>query len=97
LNFVVHDHSIVFRTDVGSKLRGLDRSPTVCFEADSYDLDTRKGWSVLVKGRAEEVLDVERLGLLRRLPLEYWTVGGKSHWIRIAPIEVTGRRIDRPT
>jgi nitroimidazol reductase NimA-like FMN-containing flavoprotein (pyridoxamine 5'-phosphate oxidase superfamily) len=97
LNFVVDDHSIVFRTEVGSKLRGVNRSPTVCFEADGFDLTTHKGWSVLVKGRAEDVLDVESLRGLRQLPLEYWSVGEKSHWIRITPIEVTGRRIDRPS
>jgi nitroimidazol reductase NimA-like FMN-containing flavoprotein (pyridoxamine 5'-phosphate oxidase superfamily) len=96
LNFVVDDNTIVFRTEVGSKLRGLDRSPTVCFEADSYDLERRTGWSVLVKGRAEDVVDSDRLSLLRRLALDYWTVGEKSHWIRITPIEVTGRRIERP-
>jgi uncharacterized protein len=96
VNFVVHDQTIVFRTDTGSKLRGLDRSPTVCFEADAFELDARRGWSVLVKGRAEEVLDVEALRVMRQLPLEYWSIGDKPHWIRIAPVEVTGRRIDRP-
>ncbi|HVV36153.1 MAG TPA: pyridoxamine 5'-phosphate oxidase family protein [Acidimicrobiales bacterium] len=97
LNFVVADHSIVFRTDVGSKLRSVDRFPTVCFEADGFDLASRTGWSVLVKGRAEEVLDASRLHGLRQLPLEYWTVGEKTHWIRIEPIEVTGRRVNQPS
>ncbi|HVT77108.1 MAG TPA: pyridoxamine 5'-phosphate oxidase family protein [Acidimicrobiales bacterium] len=97
LNFVVADHSIVFRTEVGSKLRSVDRFPTVCFEADGFDLASRTGWSVLVKGRAEEVLDAGRLHGLRQLPLEYWAVGEKTHWIRIEPIEVTGRRINQPS
>jgi nitroimidazol reductase NimA-like FMN-containing flavoprotein (pyridoxamine 5'-phosphate oxidase superfamily) len=95
LNFVVDDHTIVFRTEAGNKLRGLDRSPTVCFEADGFDLTMRQGWSVLVKGRAEDVVDSSRLHELRKLPLEYWAIGDKPHWIRITPMEVTGRRIDR--
>jgi uncharacterized protein len=94
VNFVVRDHSIVFRTDVGSKLRGLERSPSVCFEVDGYDLATRVGWSVLVKGRAEDVIDAAQLQRLSDLALEFWAVGAKAHWIRIAPGEVTGRRIE---
>ena len=96
LNFVVDGTSLVFRTESGSKLRGLDRNPTVCFEADGFDLATRKGWSVLVKGRAEDVVASEQLHRLRQLPLEYWGIGDKPHWIRVVPSEVTGRRIDRP-
>ena len=57
VNYAVDGHSVVFRTDPGNKLRGLGRSPSVCFQIDSFDLDQRTGWSVLVKGRAEEVLD----------------------------------------
>jgi hypothetical protein len=27
------------------------------------------------------------------MPLRYWTLGDKAHWIRIVPNEITGRRI----
>lgn len=50
VNHVVDDQSIVFRTDPGSKLRGLGRSPAVCYEVDGIDVDNTTGWSVLVKG-----------------------------------------------
>lgn len=95
VNFAVDGTSLVFRTDAGSKLRGLDRSPSVCLEVDGFDLENRKGWSVLVKGRAAEIADAAELRHARELPLRLWGLGPKSHWIRLRPSEVTGRRIDR--
>jgi nitroimidazol reductase NimA-like FMN-containing flavoprotein (pyridoxamine 5'-phosphate oxidase superfamily) len=95
VNFVVDEGTIVFRTDAGSKLRGLDRSPSVCFEADGINLDEHTGWSVLVKGRAAEVTTPEDRRTAAALPLQSWALGQKAHWIRIRPTEVTGRRIHR--
>ena len=95
VNFVVDGHSVVFRTDPGNKLRGLDRSPSVCFEVDLVDPDAKTGWSVLVKGRAVEVTTAEEQRALVDLPLELWAFGDKSHWIRIRAHEVTGRQIHR--
>jgi nitroimidazol reductase NimA-like FMN-containing flavoprotein (pyridoxamine 5'-phosphate oxidase superfamily) len=93
VNFVVDEQSIVFRTDGGSKLRGLDRSPSVCFEVDHIEADQRQGWSILVKGRAAELVTADELSKVTSLPLEPWALGPKSRWIRIKPEEVTGRRI----
>lgn len=95
VNFVVDRRSLVFRTDPGTKLRGLDRSPTVCFEVDCLDEATQTGWSVLVKGRAAEVHGVHERRELERLGFRLWAVGAKAHWIRIEASEVTGRRIHR--
>ena len=36
VNHAVDGQTIVFRTERGGKLRGLDRSPSVCFEVDGY-------------------------------------------------------------
>jgi nitroimidazol reductase NimA-like FMN-containing flavoprotein (pyridoxamine 5'-phosphate oxidase superfamily) len=93
VNHVVDGESIVFRTDRGSKLRGLLRVPLVCFEVDGTDLDESTGWSVLVKGRAEELHQPDDLHRVSQLPLEIWAVGAKHHWIRIVPEQVTGRRL----
>jgi nitroimidazol reductase NimA-like FMN-containing flavoprotein (pyridoxamine 5'-phosphate oxidase superfamily) len=93
VNYVVDGEAVVFRTDVGSKLRGLDRSPSVCFEVDALDVDARTGWSVLVKGRAVEVTGGDDIRRVEALPLRFWSVGEKAHWIRIEPAEITGRRI----
>lgn len=96
VNHVVDGRSIVFRTERGQKLRGLDRSPSVCFEVDGIDVATSTGWSVLVKGRVREVKAAEEERHLLQLDLRYWSVGPKPRWIRIEPAEVTGRRIRRP-
>lgn len=93
VNHVVDDQTIVFRTDPGNKLRGLDRSPAVCFEADGFNFDEHTGWSVLVKGRAIEVTGGDETRRISELPLAFWALGEKSHWIRIRPTEITGRQI----
>jgi nitroimidazol reductase NimA-like FMN-containing flavoprotein (pyridoxamine 5'-phosphate oxidase superfamily) len=95
MNYAVSDQAVFFRTDDGSKLRGLERSPSVCFEVDEMHVDLRTGWSVLLKGKAFELVDPAEVDRAKALPLELWSVGEKSHWFRIDPREVTGRRIDR--
>ena len=96
VNHAVDDHSIIFRTDPGSKLRGIVRSPMVCFEVDAIDPATQRGWSVMVKGRATELAAPTEIARAKALPLRYWARGEKSHWISIEPLEVSGRRIYRP-
>lgn len=93
VNFVVDGQTIVFRTDGGSKLRGLRRSPSVCFEVDHFDDERPTGWSVMVRGRAAELLTAEEQRAVLSMPLRPWTLGSKQHWVRITPEEVSGRRI----
>jgi nitroimidazol reductase NimA-like FMN-containing flavoprotein (pyridoxamine 5'-phosphate oxidase superfamily) len=93
VNHVVDRHTIVFRTDPGSKLRGLLRSPAVCYQIDGINPADATGWSVLVKGRAVGLHHPDELRDATELPLHYWTLGDKAHWIRIVPDEITGRRI----
>ena len=93
VNHAVDGQTIVFRTDPGTKLRGMLRSPSVCYEADAIDPEDATGWSVLVKGSAVQVRDPDELRALADLPLRLWALGDKAHWIRIVPAEVTGRRI----
>ena len=96
VNYAVDGRTIVFRSEVGSKLEGLLRWPSVAFEIDHVDPVERTGWSVLVKGQAQQVTDTAHLAVLRGLALDVWAVGDKPHWIRIVPNEVTGRRLHRP-
>ena len=93
VNHAVDRQTVVFRTDPGTKLRGLLRSPAVCFEVDGVDPEDGTGWSVLVKGRAVQIRDPDELRAADRLQLRPWTLGVKVQWIRILPAEVTGRRI----
>lgn len=91
VNFVVAGDSIVFRSRPGSKLYAATRNAVVGFEADAFDPDTRSGWSVLVVGGASEVTAPEELALLH-LP-DPWAPGLFPNLIRIAMVQVTGRRV----
>jgi nitroimidazol reductase NimA-like FMN-containing flavoprotein (pyridoxamine 5'-phosphate oxidase superfamily) len=93
VNHVVDRQTLVFRTDPGTKLRGLLRSPSVCYQIDGIDPQNATGWSVLVKGRAVQIQEPGEVRAAAELPLEYWSLGDKAHWIRIVPAQVTGRRI----
>ena len=93
VNYVVVDHTIAFRTDIGSKLSALDRSPAVCFQVDEIDPESSTGWSVLVKGRASLVKDPGERRYLDAQGLREWSLGHKAHWVRVVAAEVTGRRI----
>ena len=95
INHIVWDEAILFRTDRGSKLRGLVRSPMVCFEVDGTSPAAKVGWSVMVKGRATELTEAEEIARAAEQPLVYWSRGEKPHWVRIEPEVVTGRRIYR--
>jgi len=93
VNYRTDGRSVLFRTDPGSKLQGLGRSPSVCFEIDGLDPAAHAGWSVLVKGRARVLLAADERRAAAHMPLEGWSVGPKEHWVRIEPNEVTGRQI----
>ena len=95
VNHVVDGGAIVFRTGGGTKRRGLDRNPSVCFQVDRIDVDEATGWSVLVKGRAVELTDPEDIRLAGLLPLQLWAFEEGTRFVRIVPAEVSGRRIGR--
>jgi hypothetical protein len=94
VNIATDGRTIVFRTDPGSKLAVIDRHPAVALEVDGLDFDTRRGWSVVVRGRANEMRDPEELRRVREHRFLPWTVGDKTHWIRIVPTVVSGRAIE---
>ena len=92
VNHAVDGQEVVFRTDRGSKLSASYRQDLVAFEADDYDPETRTGWSVLIKGRAEVIREDSEIQRLRQLGLHPWiTAAEHPHWIRIRPTSITGR------
>lgn len=90
VNFVVQNRTVLFRTAEGTKLVSTVINDHVLFEADGYD--AVEGWSVVVKGSArvvrtdEDIAEAERAGLLS------WTSTEKQHFVRIRPLNITGRR-----
>jgi nitroimidazol reductase NimA-like FMN-containing flavoprotein (pyridoxamine 5'-phosphate oxidase superfamily) len=88
VNFVVDGDVIVFRTDAGAKLTGLQAGP-ISFEVDDADPFRNLGWSVLVRGTATIATPAE----VEHLDLAPWVGGPKPHWVRLPTTDMTGRRV----
>jgi nitroimidazol reductase NimA-like FMN-containing flavoprotein (pyridoxamine 5'-phosphate oxidase superfamily) len=96
VNYALDAGVIVIRTSTGTKLTAADHA-NVTFEVDEIDRRSRTGWSVLVRGLAEEVTSAHREELIRRTKateVSPWAPGEHGHWLRLIPHHVTGRRID---
>jgi nitroimidazol reductase NimA-like FMN-containing flavoprotein (pyridoxamine 5'-phosphate oxidase superfamily) len=95
VNYALDGTTLVIRTHAGTILRAAEHA-NVTVEVDEIDRRTRSGWSVLVRGQAEEVGEHHRAELIARTRasgVEPWAPGEKGHWVRIIAHEVTGRRI----
>ncbi|HEY5153209.1 MAG TPA: pyridoxamine 5'-phosphate oxidase family protein [Acidimicrobiales bacterium] len=94
VNFAIDGRSVVFRTGHGSKLSVAIMERPVCLEVDDWDALEHTGWSVLVKGIAQEVVDQESIDRFESLPVRPWSRPDlRSHWVRIVVEEISGRRI----
>jgi uncharacterized protein len=93
VNYVLDRHTVVFRTEEGTKLHAASRGSPACFEVDTTDAATHTGWSVVVRGEITQVTDQAELARLRELPLQAWARGARNHFIRMLPATVTGRLI----
>ncbi|GAA4662915.1 pyridoxamine 5'-phosphate oxidase family protein [Kineococcus glutinatus] len=105
VNVAVDHGSLVFRTAAGRKLDAV-LAGEVALEADGLDgLDGTGGldgdgdgdggrvaWSVVARGRAQLLHRTEELRGTADLPLAPWHAGGKPHFVRLVPTELSGRR-----
>lgn len=91
VNYVVDHGSVVFRTAAGTKLATI-RGAAVAFEVDGVDPNAAVAWSVVLKGRAEEIKHSQELAFAAELPLHPWHGSAKPHVVRIVPHEISGRR-----
>lgn len=91
VNHVVDHGTIVIRTGAGTKLESAVGHP-VAFEVDGYDVEAGAAWSVVVKGRAGEVTRLHDVLDTLSLPLFPWHDSLKTHFVRVEPDEVSGRR-----
>jgi hypothetical protein len=94
INYVVDEHSIVFRSAEGTKLAAAVLGRAVAFEVDGYDADRGEAWSVVAKGPAIELGPVVDLFAAEDLPQFPWHASAKPRYVRIRPDEVTGRRFE---
>jgi uncharacterized protein len=97
VNYAWDGEAVVIRSDPGTKLEGL-LGAEVAFEVDRIDRLHKEGWSVVVHGVAHRVAVGDWPATAIRpseLYLEPWVPGKKSHWVRVIPRVVGGRRITR--
>lgn len=94
VNHAVADDHVVFRTTWGSKLRAAAAAKPVAYEADSWDPVTGTGWSVLLRGTAEQVDDPEAVARYDALGLRSWADReGVGVWVRLRSVEISGREL----
>ncbi|WP_051832959.1 helix-turn-helix domain-containing protein [Streptomyces katrae] len=96
VNYVVTGSAIAFRTAADAALARA-AGTEAAFEVDHIDDAARLGRSVLAGGGAEDVTDPEELQRLdavaHSLP---WAGGPRTHWMKITPTRITGRRVVQP-
>jgi nitroimidazol reductase NimA-like FMN-containing flavoprotein (pyridoxamine 5'-phosphate oxidase superfamily) len=95
VNYALDGTTIVIRTAPGTKLTAASHA-NVTFEVDDIDRRSRSGWSVLVRGLAEEVGAEHRPELVARTlatGVTPWAPGEHGNWLRIIPHHISGRRI----
>ena len=95
----MYEGDVVFRTAHGSPMdedlrTGIpDADYKVAFEIDHVDVDAYEGWSVLIQGSAHHVSSEAERAVLANVDLEVWPSGLEEHFVRIAPMHITGRNI----
>jgi hypothetical protein len=92
LNFAVDHGTVVFRSRTGTKVSAALSDLPVALEADGYDAEAARAWSVVIRGNAEQIHGFQELMDTVDLPLFPWQAGEKGQFIRIIPTIISGRR-----
>lgn len=93
VNYLVAGTGIAFRTSeeaVAARASGTEAA----FEIDHIDEVTAGGWSVLAVGELAAVTDpdeLQHLGATARS--QPWAGGDRTHWMKLTPVRLTGRRV----
>ena len=95
VNYLVDGPDVVIRSDPGRKLTAARQQVQATLQVDSIDRLHRSGWSVLVFGIATAVDDREEVARLDGLGLRSWAASDRASWIRLLPVQITGRRLPR--
>jgi uncharacterized protein len=93
VNYRMDHGTVVFRTSLGTKLDAAARGAPLGVEVDDLEPAWEEGWSVVIRGRGEEVTNPAEIARLQRLPLHPWGPGDRTRFVRIQPETITGRRI----
>lgn len=88
VNFRLHGNKIMIRSVPGTKLDAALSGQVVAFEVDGFSQDGSSGWSVLVRGSANEVTDPEELAKADKIPIHNYAFDEQPK--RIVLISTTG-------
>jgi nitroimidazol reductase NimA-like FMN-containing flavoprotein (pyridoxamine 5'-phosphate oxidase superfamily) len=94
VSYVLRDDSIIFRTAAYGALSELRNVRQVAFEVDEFDVTTRTGWSVLVRGWAKAATNPDELTSLweSQDPIP-WATGSRTLFITVSTDQLSGRVI----
>lgn len=98
VNYALDHDVVVLRKRTGSTLAALQHA-NVTLQIDAIDPVTHSGWSVLVRGLAEEVTEQHGSELVARTHATGqapWAPGDDVHAVRLIPHKITGRRLVGP-
>ena len=94
INYAYYNKTIVFRTVPDGVLSQLARRTSVAFEIDGLDEEARTGWSIVVRGSAERVMqDFNLVELWTKAGPVPWAAGNRTLHIAISPRTITGREV----
>lgn len=94
MNYAVDHHIVLVRARLELELDSAQHA-NVTFQVDDIDESTRSGWSVLIRGHAEELTADHRQPIAKRTRtrVQPWAPGDGFRWVRIIPHGILGRRI----
>ncbi|HEX4699229.1 MAG TPA: pyridoxamine 5'-phosphate oxidase family protein [Actinomycetes bacterium] len=92
VTFAVLDDAVVMCTASDTRLAAAADGGMLAFEIDEVDLPSRTGWSVVVTGVAELVMDSLTRSRIRGMVVP-WAPGHLDVFIRLPLTVITGRRI----
>lgn len=94
VNYALDDETLVIRTTPYSVLGSNARGATLALEVDQFDYELQRGWSVLVRGRAEPVTSADELHHIQQTwNPNVWATGQRNLFLRLRWSEISGRRI----
>ncbi|MEI6622522.1 MAG: pyridoxamine 5'-phosphate oxidase family protein [Actinomycetes bacterium] len=95
VNFRMYGDRILIRTVSGTKLHAALTGQVVAFEADGFTTDGKSGWSVLVRGGAEEVTDPKELEKAELVPIHNFAFNEQpGRIVLISTVGISGRYYD---
>jgi len=93
VNYSIDGDKIFIRSLPGHKLETANQRHVACIEVDQVDEWARTGWSVVVHGPLEVITDPDVLKTAWANDPDPWVKAPRWHWLKLAPLSITGRRL----